>query len=129
VKFLVKYSVVALVSVFPISIASILFPTAIVKMFYAPEYASAIPVLQILGVYLGVYSTAMVPAQYVVACRREWHYLFNVLCGGIANVSLCFFLIPRYTAVGASLALLISHSLTMCLNYATAAIITIRGER
>jgi len=128
VRFLLKYSAVALVCISPISVLAIFFPTVVVRTFYSAEYASAAPVLQILGAYLVVYSVAMVPAQYVVACRRELHYLVNVLCGGVANILLCLFLIPRYTATGAAVALLISHGLTTGLNYATSVAITVGGK-
>ena len=113
VRFLIKYSTVMFLAVLPVSLASILYPEFILKTIFRPEYITAATILRVLGFYMLIFSVGLVASQYVISARMEKIYFVSVLVGGILGLLLCLILIPILGGVGAALALLISHSLTM----------------
>ncbi len=119
--FLVRYSGIMLAVAATIGLPSMLFPEIIIGTIFRPEYISAAGTLRILGAYIMVLSVGMVAAQYVLAARMEKTYFASVILGGVLSVSLCLVLIPKFSAFGAALSLLISHSAAMGL-YVLAAI-------
>lgn len=117
VKLLTKYSVVMFLVVFPVSLATIIFPEFILRLIYRPEYVSAAGSLRLMGLYLIVLSFASVASQYVVSARLEKLYFRNIIIGGLVSVVFSFVLIPILEGLGAILSLLIAHSLLVMLNW------------
>lgn len=113
IRFLIKYSVVMFLAVLPISLATILFPELILKTIFKPEYITAATSLRVLGYYTFVFSVGLVASQYVISARMEKIYFISALIGGVLGFLLCLLLIPIFAEVGAAIALLVSHGLTM----------------
>jgi len=112
-KFLIKYSAVMFLVVFPVCLATIICPEMILRLLYKPEYASAAGALRIMGIYMMVYSLGLVASQYVVSVRMEKIYFSSVVVGGMLSLIFCILLIPSMGDTGAALALLISHGIAM----------------
>ncbi len=117
IKFLVKYSILLFLVVLPICLATIVWPEPILRLIYKPEYTSAAGTLRILGIYMMVFSLGVVASQYVVSARLEKMYFASVILGGALSVTLCFWLIPEMGGLGAAIALLISHGVSMGLYW------------
>ncbi|OHB76297.1 MAG: hypothetical protein A2Z25_24070 [Planctomycetes bacterium RBG_16_55_9] len=117
VPFLIKYSAIMTLVASPVCLAMIGWPGFILRLVYKPEYASSAGALRIMGFYMLVYSLGLVASQYVVSARLEKTYFSSVIVGGILSVLLCMRLIPAMGGVGASLALLISHAVSMGLYW------------
>ena len=116
-SFLLKYSCVMAAAALPVVIPSILFPGWIMKSIFKPEYASSAAILRILGIYLMVFSLGLVASQYIVSARMEKTYFASVILGGCLSVILCFMLIPKLSGLGAALALLIAHGISIGLYW------------
>jgi O-antigen/teichoic acid export membrane protein len=114
-KFLVKYSGIMAVTTLPIVIPSVFFPGWILKNVFKPEYASSANVLRVLGIYLMVFALGCVASQYVVSAKKEKTYFFSVVLGGCLSIILCVILVPKLSGLGAALALLIAHSVSIAL--------------
>jgi O-antigen/teichoic acid export membrane protein len=114
-----KYALVMLVAASPIALPSILCPELIITTLFSSEYAAAVDVLRILGVYILLLSLGIVASQCVISMRRDRRYLASVTIGGVVGIVSCIVLLPRYGAVGAAWALLISHGLSMALYVST----------
>ena len=117
ITFLVKYSAVMFLVVFPVSLAAIVCPEFILRLIYEPEYVSAAGAFRIMGIYMMVYSLGLVASQYIISARMEKTYFASVIVGGVLSVILCFTLIPKLFEAGAALALLIAHSTSMALYF------------
>jgi len=113
IRFLIKYSTVMFLAVLPISLVSIFFPELILRIIFSPEYITAAASLRVFGFYILAFSIGLVASQYVISALMERVYFVSVLIGGILGLILCMIMIPMMGEVGAALALLISHSLTM----------------
>ena len=116
-SFLLKYSCVMAAVALPFVIPSVLFPGWIMGTIFKPEYASSAPILQVLGIYLMVFSLGCVGSQYGVSARMEKTYFASVILGGCLSVILCFMLIPELSGLGAALALVIGHGTSMTLYF------------
>lgn len=119
IHFLLRYSGVMLLTGVPICIPLLFFPELILRSIFKPEYASSAGVLRILGIHLMILSLGIVAAQYVVSSRMERTYFASVIVGGILSIILCLVLIPRLAGLGAALALLIAHGISMGLYWMT----------
>ena len=113
VSFLVRYGTFMLAVAAVVGLPSILFPGAILRTLFRPEYVSAASTLRVLGAYVMILGVGMAASQYVVAARMERTYFVSVAFGGLLSAVLCFVLIPRYSGLGAALSLLISHGAAM----------------
>lgn len=127
IKFLVKYSAVMLLAVFPVCITAIIFPEMILRFIYKPEYVYAAGALRIMGIYMIIYSLGYVASQYIVSSRMEKIYFISVFIGGALSILFCLFLIPRLGGIGAALSLLIAHGISMGL-YWVAMILHVRNR-
>ena len=117
IKFLITYSTVLFLTALPICLAMIVWPEFIIGLIYKPEYASAAGVLRILGIYVMVVSLGVVASQYIISARLEKMYFVIVMLGAALSVTLCFCLIPQMGGVGAAIALLIAHGVSMGLYW------------
>ncbi len=115
--FLLKYSCVMAVTALPVVILSVFFPGCIVNTIFRPEYASSAPILRVLGLYLMVFSLGYVASQYIVSARMEKTYFASVVLGGCLSLGLCVMLVPKFSGLGAALALLIAHSTSIALYF------------
>ena len=115
-SFLFKYIFIIFMVAASVGIPVFFFPELILKIFFSPDYISSAGIMKIMGIYILVYSIAIISAQYVVAVRMERLYFFNVICGGCLSIILCYILIPKYSGLGAAFALLIAHGVTAGFN-------------
>lgn len=53
--------------------------------------------------------SGLIRYQYLIPRRMDKPYLISILCGAILNFILNLFLIPKFTAVGAAIATVLSH--------------------
>lgn len=113
IRFLIKYSAVMLMVAASIGIPAIVFPELILRIIFSPEYVSAAGIMRIMGIYIMIFSFGLVATQYVVAARMERLYFVSMIFGGCLSIILCFVLIPKFSALGAALALLIAHGISM----------------
>jgi O-antigen/teichoic acid export membrane protein len=112
-RFILKYSCIMTATALPIAIPLVLFPGVIINAIFEPEYASSLSVLQVMGVYIFIFSLGLVASQYVVSVKMERTYLASVILGGCLSIILCLELIPRMGSLGAALALVIAHGISM----------------
>lgn len=115
--FFLKYLSLMLFIAIPIGILMFSYPELILSTVYKPEYITAAPAMKILGLYVLVYSAGLAANQYLISCRMEKLYLASVMIGGVLSIALSYMLIPEYNSAGAALALLISYSLSIGINY------------
>lgn len=116
-RFLQKYAALMVAITLPLALPAILAPTLILETFFRPEYASAAPVLRIMGIYVFIVAGDLVALQYLMAVRSEGSYLQAMSVGGVVGVFLCLTLIPLAGAIGAAWALVISHGLAVSLYW------------
>ncbi len=93
-----------------LAIVTSLLSKTIIGFLYGAEFAGAGPVLSIyawasIPVFLGVAAN-----QNLVIQNRTRMTLYRTVTGGVVNVALNMFLIPRYGANGAAIASLISYT-------------------
>jgi O-antigen/teichoic acid export membrane protein len=83
----------------------------IVKLLYGKQFAAATPLLAVLiwSEVSTFFGTVMVTAM--VARNLQRYLLVPTAAGALSNVALNLYLIPRYAALGAAWATLISYSL------------------
>ncbi len=70
-----------------------------------------------MGIYMMVVSLGVVASQYVISARLAKMYFASVILGGMLSVALCFWLIPEMGGLGAAIALLVSHSVSIGLYW------------
>ena len=113
VRFLSRYSAVMFMVAASIGIPAFVFPEFILRAIFSPEYISAAGIMRIMGIYIILFSIGLVASQYVVAARMERLYLVSMIFGGCLSIILCFVLIPKFSGLGAALALLIAHGISI----------------
>jgi len=107
--FLLKYTLVMLSISLPLALFAIVAPQFILEMLFHSEYVVAAPALQVMGIYLPVFSIGLVAGQYVLAARMEKAFFYSILVGATISILMCPVVIPSSGAVGAAWILLISH--------------------
>lgn len=123
ISFLLKYTSAMLLVAFPIAMVAIAEPEWVIESLFKPEFVSSAPVLRVLGLYMLVFATGLVAAQYLVSARQEKAYMQCVLIGSACGIILCILLIPSTAGAGAAWALLLSHGLTIILYWARIAVV------
>lgn len=114
VHFLLRYGALAILAGSIIGLPAILFPGAILRIF-RPEYASVEGALRILGVYVILLGIGQVAAQYLIAVRKERTYGLVVMITGVLSIALYSVCIPRWSAEGAALAVVLAHGTAITL--------------
>jgi len=84
---------------------------SIVNILYGKQFATAAPLLAVLIWSEGSMFFAAVVVNAMVARDLQKFLLVPTAVGALSNVALNFYLIPRYAALGAAWATLISYSL------------------
>ena len=108
IEFLLKYTVLSTLAGAIIGEPAICFPGTILRIF-RPEYASAATSLRILGGYVIVVGIGQVATQYLIAVRREMVYSVVIILTGGLSLFLYSLCIPRWSAPGAALSVLLAH--------------------
>ncbi|NQU30817.1 MAG: oligosaccharide flippase family protein [Anaerolineae bacterium] len=107
-RFLIKYTALLTLAGAIIGVPAICFPETILRIF-RPEYASAATSLRILGVYVIFVGIGQVTPQYLIAVHREIVYSVVIIFTGGLSVFLYAIWIPRWSAAGAALSVLLAH--------------------
>ena len=110
------------------AVPALLFPRLLMTTFFGAGYADAAGPLRVLSIYLVVLAAGIVAAQYVISRRDDHLYFLSAVVGGVLAVLACALLIPRWGAVGAAWALLLSHGVSMLL-YCVAMGVDLRRTR
>jgi O-antigen/teichoic acid export membrane protein len=116
-NFMAKYIGVMLLAAIPVSVPVMICPKLILGVLFRPEYQDAAPIMRILGVYILFLSTGLAISQYVISARMDKIYLSSVILGGIIAIGLNFLLIPSMAGLGAALALIIGHGISMAIYW------------
>jgi polysaccharide transporter, PST family len=92
-----------------VALTTFLFAGTMIRVVFGSNFIEAGPVLAVyiwasIPVFLNIASF-----QYLVAENRTTIALYRTLLGAVTNVSLNFFLIPRYGTVGAAVASLVAY--------------------
>ncbi len=93
----------------PLLVIMILFPGAIINLFFGPEYISAAWSLRFLSIGTFFYSIFIVSAILLSMAGRSKTVLFNILISSIINLILNILLVPRYGISGAAFSTMITY--------------------
>lgn len=78
-----------------------------VPVFFGEKYLSAIPVLSVMALSLPFYAVGnVVRTQLLIPNLKDGPYIVSVVLGALVNLTVNFFLIPLYGALGAGIATL-----------------------
>lgn len=81
----------------------------IVNNFLGEEFIPAIPVMNVLYVWVSIYGIALINNQFLIGLRKEKTFLKITVIFGLLSLILAYFLIKEFHAVGGALSLLIAH--------------------
>lgn len=93
----------------PLLIIMILFPGAIINLFFGPEYLSAAWALRFLSIGTFFYSIFIISANLLSMAGRSKTVLFNILVSSIINLILNILLVPKYGISGAAFSTMITY--------------------
>jgi O-antigen/teichoic acid export membrane protein len=106
--------VIILTVSFPIILVTTLFSEQIVAILLGSQYGPTARALVILGWAYGLYALN-IPSHSVLGSMKEMRHFLPVLVGSfLLNVTLNFFLIPRYSYIGAAMGSVIVIALGFC---------------
>lgn len=113
--FVIKYLVVMVLTILPISVPMIVFPDFIISTLFSQEYFQSVTPLRLIGLYLIILSGGIVFSQYIIISRKDKLYMFTVLLAGISSMIIAWLIIPKYQATGAAISLVVSHGFAIIL--------------
>ncbi|MBN2171933.1 MAG: oligosaccharide flippase family protein [Candidatus Krumholzibacteriota bacterium] len=90
----------------------------IIALFFQPEYQASVAPLRLLCLWSLVYGPALVVNRYLINLRLQRDYFIITLGIGLLAVVLGQALVPRFGGLGVVLSLLLSHPLSMALQFA-----------
>lgn len=82
----------------------------IIDKFIGVEYADAIPVFNVLLVWMLIYGVALINNQFLVSLHLQKSYFVTTLVFGITSIWLSIYFIDKFGAKGAALSLLVAHT-------------------
>jgi len=85
----------------------------VVRTLVGPEYLPSIPILDILLVWVALYGPAVVVNQFLVGLKMSQAYVLTSVSMGVLALVLSVAWIPTWGGVGAALALLSAHGLSI----------------
>ncbi|MBI5383520.1 MAG: flippase [Verrucomicrobia bacterium] len=91
---------------FAIAVVVTLFAPGIISLLYGAKYAGAVPILAVQAWTAPILFSGSVRGQFLLLENLTVYHTFAALLGIAANVTFALLLIPRYGAVGASVAAL-----------------------
>ena len=81
-----------------------------VPWFFGPGFDGVVGLINILALLVPLQGLTIVSGgQYLVSIKEEGHFTYSVIAGATTNIVLNFILIPRFYAIGASLASIIGE--------------------
>lgn len=81
-----------------------------VPWFFGPGFDEVIDLIDILAILVPLQGFTIVSGgQYLVSIKEEGHFTYSVIAGAITNILLNLIFIPRFYALGASLASIIGE--------------------
>ena len=108
-----SYQIVALIG-YPLMIGLMTVANKMVNWFYGKEYAPVGQLIVLLSPIIIVSGiSTLTSMQFLVPSKRQKEYTISIVCGSVVNVILNILLIPRYAAVGAAIASVISELLVL----------------
>jgi len=113
VDFVYKYCATMFVCSSVICLPLFLFPSKIISTLFVSEYSESGYLIRYFCLYIILHSLGLVASQYVVSARKEFGYFKGVFIGALLSVFLCYTLIPKYGGLGAILALVFSHGISI----------------
>lgn len=103
---------VSLFMAMPMMCGFVLIADDFIPFFLGAGYEGAIPVMKILSILMIVLGLAqIIGTPLLIPLKRENKYTIAVCVGAISNLIMNCFLIPRFAAVGAAVATIISEGL------------------
>ena len=93
----------------PLLIIMILFPGAIINLFFGSEYLSAAWSLRFLSIGTFFYSIFIISANLLSMAGKSKTVLFNILISSIINLILNILLVPKYGISGAAFSTMITY--------------------
>lgn len=111
-----KYFTIMLCSVIPFVIPLCVFPQLITDICFIDEYSDLGKYLPIFAIYLLALSLGIVYTQFLISMRKDKVYFTIYIGSAIATILFSLLLIPRFSLLGAILALCVPHSIG-CLFY------------
>ena len=111
-----KYFLIMLCSVIPFVLPLLLFPQYITDLFYTAEYSELGKYLPFFAIYLIALSLGIVYTQFLISMRKDKTYFAIYIGSALVTILFSFILIPRFSLLGAILALCVPHSIG-CLFY------------
>ncbi len=102
---------------FPIILLTTLFSEQIVAILLGSQYRPTAQALVILGWAYGLWALN-IPSHSVLGSMKEMRHFLPVLAGSfLLNITLNFFLIPRYSYIGAAMGSVIVIALGFCARF------------
>lgn len=111
-RFVFKYMLVMTCVALIVGVPPFFMAEYLVKKLFVSEYAQSAQVMQILTIYMVVFSVGIVASQYIVARDKNNILLGSVAFGAVICIALAVKLVPNYGATGAAMAMLISYCVT-----------------
>jgi O-antigen/teichoic acid export membrane protein len=100
-----------MILIFPMCVGATIFADRIVYTVYGEDFSGAIPVLQILIWILFFMIMSYIGFTLLSATHREKIKMYILAASALLNIGLNLLLIPRYGAIGASIAILLTFGL------------------
>lgn len=101
----------------PMSFGIIAIAPQLIPWFLGKEFVNSIILLKMMAPLILISGLSNVLGiQYLVSSRKQELYTYSVLIGAISNIILNLALIPRYKAIGATIATLIAESLVLIME-------------
>jgi len=104
----------------PFLILILLFPGAIINLFFKPEYLAASQALRFLAIGMFFYSIFIVSENLLSMAGKSKIVLSNIIFASILNLILNFLLVPKYGINGAAFATMLTYILWSFLSLAQA---------
>lgn len=110
------------------AVGGTLFGKQIMNLIYGPEYSEGVLAFQILIWSVFTIYTNVPFAFSLLGCDKQKEYMYSSTTGAVINLGLNFYLIPKYSLIGAAVATIITEIvvLTMLYTYSHKTILSLR---
>ena len=112
-----KYCTIMLITVVPFAIPLLLFPQSITDFIFTEDYYELGKYLPIFAFYLLALSVGIVYTQFLISMRKDKTYFIIYISSALATILVSLILIPKYSLLGAILALCVPHSIGCVFYY------------
>ena len=111
-----KSVLMAFVLALPLSLVANFFPKKILGFLFGEEFTQAAPAFSILGLSLVLFFVNALPGSIIQSSKKLTSFLPWAFFNTFFNVLLNFFLIPRFSFLGAAYAILITEITGLVIN-------------